>query len=161
MINIYANVGKIGNLAQSLLLIEHKNTPFLQTSYLNNNAKPLTDNVLREELRSSKSAFFCFFLLFSAQNLHTCRIPVPPIPYPYFRTSQLALFFPHNLSFISYFVPRTSYFSCLILHPASCILHPVPAPQGPDGQLFICHGISLLLYSPSIQPETSAREGTS
>ena len=63
MMIIFANVGKTGSLAQSLLLIAHQKTLFLQIFYFNNNAKPLTNKVLREELRSSMSAFFCYFLL--------------------------------------------------------------------------------------------------
>ncbi len=63
MTNIYANVGKCGNLAQSLLLIEHKKTPFSQTfqPVRFSNTFPIKHLAILSQ--SQKSAFFCYFLL--------------------------------------------------------------------------------------------------
>ena len=134
MTNTYANVGKIGNLAQSLLLIGRQNTPFSQTSYLNNNAKPLTDNVLREELRSSISAFFCFFLL---KFCIYAEFPSHPSRQNLLPSSRLSLSSLPLLHFLStiYYLPsvisppsRISYFLSTIYNPLSTIsFSPRPA----------------------------------
>ena len=60
---IYANVGKHRNLAQSLLLIEHKKTPFSQTFQPVRFSNTFPINHLAILSQSQKSAFFCFFLL--------------------------------------------------------------------------------------------------
>ncbi len=59
----YPNVGKTRNLAQNLLLIEHKNTPFLQISQPSCLLYFLGANHLHISPQPQKSAFFCFFLL--------------------------------------------------------------------------------------------------
>ncbi len=63
MMKNYTNVGKIRNLAQSLLLIRHEKRPFLQIFQRISFFNLLATNHLAILPQSQKSAFFCYFLL--------------------------------------------------------------------------------------------------
>ncbi len=91
MTNIYANVGKMGNLARSLLLIYPKIGRFYRFLYHLNNAKSLEHNPLPKLAQPEKSAKIC-------KNLHSEQIlaarPRPSVSYD---PSILRVRLPHSL----------------------------------------------------------------
>ena len=113
MTNIYANVGKTGNLAQSLLLIHAKLGRFCRFLHPLENVNSLEHNPLPEFARPKKSAEICRSLhseqIFAAEHLHfTLRV----------------LHIPRVLGFLP--GPCAHFSSSCILHLASCI-----APSSP------------------------------
>ena len=124
MTNIYANVGKTGNLARSLLLIYPKIARFYRFLYPLENAKSLEHNPLPKLGQPEKSAKIC-------QNLHREQIlaagPRPSVSYD---PSILRVRLPHSL-FLS----------------DPCTTHHTPSTPSPSAlcQLHILSGLRVRL----------------